>query len=136
VVFQGKSVPESIIEQPLVLSSGTYRLEGRVRPDKLQAPYGLVWILSCTSEDRQILASSERFLGADHQWRNFAVDFTVPSTNCAGQRLSLRVMGKYTEDFIANGEIWFDDVAIEWLSDQAHERALGSREAPQLRKIR
>jgi hypothetical protein len=134
VVFQGKPVSESIIEQPLVLSSGTYHLGGRVRPDMLQAPHGLTWTLSCASEDRRILASSERFLGAD-QGRNFMVDFTVPSVNCAGQRLSLQVVGRHAEDFVANGEIWFDDIAIEWLNDQSNERSLGSREAPQLRKI-
>ncbi len=119
VVFQGKSASESIIEQPLVLSSGAYRLGGRVRPDNLKALDGLAWILSCASEDRRILASSERFLGAD-QWRNFVVDFTVPSVNCAGQCLSLQVVGRHVGDFVANGEIWFDDIAIEWLNDQSN----------------
>lgn len=116
LVFQGKPVQEVIIEQSLVLPPGTYHLSGKVQPDKLQSANGLAWTLSCASDDRKILAASDRFLGTD-EWRGFAVDFTVPPIDCAGQLLSLQVVR--LKDLVLNGEIWFDDLAIEWLKDEA-----------------
>jgi len=133
VVFQGRPVQGSIIEQLLALAPGHYRLRGRVRPEALQAAIGLEWILSCAVGDQQILASSERFLGAD-QWREFSVDFTVPALDCGGQRLHLEVAGRYPQELTASGEVWFDDLVIELRRDSslAHQAASrGPLKAPQ-----
>jgi hypothetical protein len=112
VVFQDRPAHGPIIEQLLALSPGDYRLSGRARAENLQTANGLEWLLSCAAGERRTLASSERFLGAD-QWREFTVDFTVPTVDCGGQRLHLQVAGRYPQELTATGEIWFDALVIE-----------------------
>jgi tetratricopeptide (TPR) repeat protein len=127
VVFQGRPVQGPIIEQLLALAPGNYRFGGRGRPDRLEAAHGLEWTLSCADGDHEILAASERFLGAD-QWRDFAMDFTVPEAECAGQRLHLQAAGRYPQHLVATGEIWFDGMVIEARSEPSFADLAEQRE--------
>ena len=53
----------------------------------------------------------DSFKGTD-EWHHFAVSFTVPKSGCEVQDLRLKLVGKAALDFVADGQIWFDDLAI------------------------
>lgn len=122
IVFRGKSAPSSLIEQTAFLLPGHYRLSGRVRPDALQVAAGLEWVLECAQGAGGKLASSERFLGSD-TWRRFVVDFQVADEACSGVRLKLQPLSHFEDNREINGEIWFDDLAIEQAVASAEEAA-------------
>lgn len=111
VTFDGQRVHFQHVYQPLYLEPGRYQLQGRVRPDRLQAERGLRWRVRCGGPSARVLVESEPFVGSD-DWRMFAADFTVPETDCAVQLLRLELDGRAELDFEAQGGIWFDDLAI------------------------
>lgn len=110
VVFQGLRAYWRHFNQYLMLSPGEYSLRGRSRVDSLQAEHGVQWRLACLAKDES-LASTDRFKGTD-EWHHFAVSFTVPKSGCEVQELRLEIVGKAALDFVADGQIWFDDLAI------------------------
>lgn len=110
VSFNGERVRFQHVFQYLFLDAGRYRLQGRGRPDSLKAERGLRWRVRCSGADA-ILAESEPFVGSD-EWRNFAVEFTVPDQGCPAQLLRLELDGRVELDFEAQGGAWFDDLAI------------------------
>lgn len=111
VAFNGQRVRFQHVQQPLYLEPGTYRLQGRVRPDGLRAERGLRWAVRCAGSDARLLAESDSFLGTD-DWQVFATNFTVPEANCPAQMLRLELQGQAELDFEAWGGIWFDDLTI------------------------
>lgn len=111
VTFDGQRVHFQHVYQPLYLEPGRYQLQGRVRPDRLQAERGLRWRVRCGGQSVRVLAESEPFVGSD-DWRSFTADFTVPETDCAVQLLRLELEGRAELDFTAQGGIWFDDLTI------------------------
>ena len=112
VTFQGQRVQFNHLYQYLLLPVGHYRLQGRVRPEGLQAQRGVRWTIACAVDDQRLLGSSEPFLGSD-QWRPFVTEFTVPAGNCQVQVLQLVLTGRAALDFEVTGAVWFDDMAIE-----------------------
>ena len=110
VSFNGERVRFQHVFQYLFLDAGRYRLQGRGRPDSLKAERGLRWRVRCSGANA-LLAESEPFVGSD-EWRNFAVEFTVPDQGCPAQLLRLELDGRVELDFEAQGGAWFDDLAI------------------------
>jgi uncharacterized protein YaiE (UPF0345 family) len=110
VVFQGLQVRWRHFNQYLMLVPGEYSLRGRSRIDSLQAERGVQWSIACLGQ-AEPLATTERFKGSD-EWRHFVTGFTVPEAGCPVQDLRLELVGKASLDFVANGQIWFDDLAI------------------------
>ena len=110
VSFNGERVRFQHVFQYLFLEAGRYRLQGRGRPDSLETERGLRWRVRCSGANT-ILAESEPFVGAD-EWRNFAVEFTIPDQGCPTQLLRLELDGRVELDFEAQGGVWFDDLAI------------------------
>ena len=110
VVFQGLPARWRHFNQYLMLAPGDYHLRGRVWVDSLQAERGVQWNIRCIG-DAEPLAVSDRFKGTD-PWRHFSVSFTVPASGCASQDLRLSLVGNAQLDFVANGQIWFDDLAV------------------------
>lgn len=108
--FNGERVRFQHVSQYLILDAGRYRLQGRVRPERLKAERGVRWRLRCVGS-ATLLGESEAFIGLE-EWRNFSVDFTVPSQACSAQLLRLELDGRVALDFEAQGGVWFDHLAI------------------------
>lgn len=110
VVFQGLPARWRHFNQYLMLAPGDYYFRGRVRIDSLQAERGVQWSIRCIGSSEP-LAVSDRFKGSE-PWRHFSVAFTVPASGCVSQDLRLALVGTAQLDFVANGQIWFDDLSV------------------------
>ncbi len=110
VVFQGLPARWRHFNQYLMLAPGDYHLRGRVRVDSLQAERGVRWQIRCIGSTEPF-AVSDRFKGSE-PWRHFSVSFTVPARGCAAQDLRLMLVGAAQLDYVASGQIWFDDLAV------------------------
>ncbi len=110
VSFNGQRVRFQHVLQYLFLDAGRYRLQGRGRPDGLKTERGLRWRVRCVGATT-FLAESEPFVGSD-DWRSFAVDFAIPAQGCPAQLLRLELDGRVELEFEAQGNAWFDDLAI------------------------
>ncbi|WP_301101389.1 hypothetical protein [Propionivibrio sp.] len=110
VVFQGLPAYWRHFNQYLMLPPGEYGLRGRARVDSLKAERGVQWTMTCFGK-AEPLASTERYKGSA-EWSHFVVAFTVPESGCDVQDLRLELVGKAALDFVAEGQIWFDDLAI------------------------
>lgn len=122
VSFKGERVRFQHVQQFLYLESGRYRLQGRGRPDGLKAERGLRWRLRCAGVNvATLLAESEPFVGSD-EWRNFTVEFEVPEQDCPLQILRLELEGRAELEFTAEGDVWFDDLAIGRQGDETWTR--------------
>jgi len=113
VSFRGLRVQFQHLHQYLMLPPGNYSLQGRVRPDKLQAPQGMQWALYCVGKNEPI-AVTDRFRGSE-PWTRFSTAFSIPSADCPVQMLRLELAGTIRLDFDASGTIWYDNLVIEQL---------------------
>jgi hypothetical protein len=111
VNFRGLRVKFQNLYQYLMLPPGTFYLQGRVRPDNLQAAQGMQWALYCLGNNEPV-AVTDRFRGSD-QWTRFRTEFSIPPSGCPVQMLRLELAGTIRLDFDANGTIWFDNLGIE-----------------------
>jgi tetratricopeptide (TPR) repeat protein len=111
VGFRGLRVKFQHLHQYLMLPPGDYALQGRVRPDSLQAEQGMQWTLYCLGE-RTPVAVSDRFRGST-PWTRFRTEFSIPPSGCPVQMLRLELSGTIRLDFDATGTIWFDNLNIE-----------------------
>lgn len=111
VSFAGPRVQFRHLRQHLLLGPGAYMVQGRARPDGLQATHGLQWAVHCLDRNEP-LGTSERFVGSD-QWRRFSFTFTVPERDCPVQVMRLELVGRAALDFEARGAVWFDDLSVD-----------------------
>jgi hypothetical protein len=118
LVFRGLRIKFEHLRQYLLLPPGTYRLQGRARPDNLKAGQGMQWSLYCLDKNEP-LTVTERFSGID-QWTRFRTEFTVPA-GCPVQMLRLELAGRIALDYDVSGGIWFDDLAIEQVGREQGE---------------
>ena len=117
LVFEGKRSRYRYIYQYLFLEPGRYRLSGLVKLDDLRTARGVQWTVRCLSGDHALLGASNRYMGAS-DWQAFDSDFTVPPAACPAQELRLELAGEHASDFIAQGEVWFDNMAIKQISNE------------------
>lgn len=110
LLFQGLKEPYRDLFQPLFLSPGPYRLDGRVRTDSLATQGGLQWRIACASSKAGPLGESERFLGSN-PWRGFEFEFEVPPA-CPLQEIRLVSTGEHAFEYVISGGAWFDRMAI------------------------
>lgn len=115
LLFRGLRMPFRHLHQYLLLPPGKYYLQGRVRPERLEATHGMQWVLYCEGKNEP-LAATDTFRGND-DWTRFRVEFLVES-DCPVQKLQLELAGKIQLDYEVTGGIWFDDLAVE-----QHKRA-------------
>ena len=111
VSFAGPRVHYRHLYQNMLLGAGAYVVQGRARPDGLQAAQGLQWTVYCLA-GKEPLGTSERFVGTD-QWRRFSFTFTVPERDCPVQVMRLELAGRVALDFEAKGAVWFDDLSVD-----------------------
>lgn len=110
IEFDGSRVPFRHVRQLLALAPGKYQFRYRSRMDNLRSERGLVWTLGCAEGGRPF-AQTEAMSGRS-QWRDHAMEFEVPATNCGGQWLVLRIPARIAAEQRAAGAARFDDVAI------------------------
>ena len=111
VSFRGLRVKFEHLHQYLMLPPGDFSLQGRVRPDNLQAPQGMQWALYCVGNNAP-LAVSDRVRGSE-PWTRFRTAFSIPPDGCPVQMLRLELAGTIRLDFDAIGTVWYDNLAIE-----------------------
>ncbi len=109
--FRGLRVNYQNLYQYLMLPAGSFYLQGRVRPDNLQAVQGMQWALYCLGSNEPV-AVTDRFRGSE-QWTRFRTAFSIPPDGCPVQMLRLELAGTIRLDFDASGTIWFDNIGIE-----------------------
>lgn len=112
VQFGDQRVLFNHVRQTLMLTAGTYRFSGQALTENLVTERGLVWDIQCLGGGPH-LAASEPWQGNSQQWRTFAVDFDVPSSNCEAQMLSLKLPARVPAEQQISGAIWFDDLRIQ-----------------------
>ncbi len=111
VSFSGRRVPQINFEQRVLLVPGAYQLSFRARADALNSDKGLQWAINCSGQSEPLAVSAP--LGGSFAWEKFDVSFVVPAENCPAQRLWLRNPGAAAAGKEVVGDIWFDDVAID-----------------------
>ena len=111
VAFEDRRVPFSHVRQMLALPPGAYRLTGRQRAESLRTERGLVWTVACAPPAGAPLATSEPLRGQSN-WRDFTMDFEVPTTGCGGQWLTLTVPARIPAEQRIGGIAWFDAMRI------------------------
>lgn len=103
VTYDGRK-DQWLVRQLLVLPPGRYRLTGRYR----SVAGGLSeWRLICQGPPQTVAVLP--VAATQDQWREFALDLTVPPEGCSGQMLSLQGLPAKLE---APTEAWFDDIAL------------------------
>lgn len=111
VRFRGLRLKFAHLQQYLMLPPGEFYLQGRARPDNLQAEQGMQWALYCLGETTPV-AVTDRYRGST-PWTRFRTRFSIPPDGCSVQMLRLELAGTVGLDFDAAGTIWFDDLRIE-----------------------
>jgi hypothetical protein len=111
LTFRGQRIQSSPVFQNLFLSSGNYQLRGRVHLKELEGEYGVQWRVNCLGNAPRTLGVTATFAGSS-PWREFSLDFEVPSDRCEVQVLELIVAGRVGLDFEVRGEVWFDALTI------------------------
>lgn len=115
LVFEGKRSRFRHLYQTLFLEPGRHRLTGLIRLDNLRTAHGLQWAVRCLGGDHALLGTTNRFLGIS-DWQGFDTEFTVPPEACPAQELRLELVGRHGGDFEAEGQVWFDNLAIRRIS--------------------
>ena len=104
--FLGRRVAGgSIVSHALMLPPGTYRLTWRERMDAVRTSAGLAWRVSCDGQALP-LGEAEPSTGT-RPWRDQALVFTVPASDCVGQWLHLTAVGDAGAGQIISGSIWY-----------------------------
>jgi len=112
VSFGGGRVEFPVVDQVIILPSGKYHLEGRLR-GSIIARRGLRWQLLCTKGSR-VLGETEMLTGQAQQWRIFTLEAEVPqSEDCRGQTLRLFHDSRSASEELMTGEAWFTGLRLE-----------------------
>jgi hypothetical protein len=112
VTFANTRVPYRNLSKLLVLPPGEYRLSGQARAENLANERGMIWQINCADGPKQTLGTSPAVTGTE-PWRAFTIDFAVPSDSCGGQWLTLELGARTPIEQQVNGEVWYDQLAIE-----------------------
>jgi hypothetical protein len=106
------------VTQLIKLPAGRYHFTGRYEGE-LVGPRGLKWRLACAEQPATYFAESDMISARAAAWRAVAFDFKVPEQNCRAQHLSLDLDARMPSERFITGTIWFDDLRISRLEDQA-----------------
>jgi hypothetical protein len=98
--------------QYLRLQPGNYVLRGEEKTDGLKTDVGLVWRVTCVSQEPQIIGASEPLIEAT-SWRNFETNFSVPAFGCDTQELRLSNNARSYLDQQISGLAYFDSLSVQ-----------------------
>jgi hypothetical protein len=102
--FFGGRVKFEHVSHLLNLAAGTYRFGGRERSQGLQNERGLRWRISCVRDTTETLGTTEP-LDGDVPWREFGVDFVVPTGKCFYQTLVLELPARVALETEIRGRV-------------------------------
>lgn len=105
------------VEQFTRIPAGAYTFVGQQRTQELKTSGGLSWRLYCY-ETNQLITETKP-LKSDTDWSQFSVRFDVPAEHCDTQFLRLESSSKAALDMAVTGSIYFDDLAILPIVDDA-----------------
>ena len=97
-----------VIDQTLLLDSGTFRFSGRAFLERADAEPRLEWTLTCVDGNR-FVAKFRPDPSLPDQWASFGGTFTVPA-GCPRQLLALSAPGG---DRRRTTNYWFDDIRVD-----------------------
>ena len=108
--FLDRRVPNAGLEQPLLLSPGSYRLSLRMRARGLRSELGLQWVVACQGSAGT--AGRTDAIDGSFDWRGYQAKIVIPSTGCPGQWLRLvnPVPSGAAQRVV--GELWVDDISV------------------------
>lgn len=108
--FLDRRVPSAGLEQPLMLSSGRYRLSVRMRAQSLRSELGLQWVIACVGGGG--VAARTDAIDGNFGWREFVTDVAIPPQGCPGQWLRLinPVPAGAAQRVV--GELWVSNVTV------------------------
>ncbi len=109
LAFTGRRVAFEHVSQVLLLPPGRWRLQARVKTERLETENGLAWQVSCLSGS--LLGATEPLSGRV-PWRSIQADFQVPAAGCPVQRLRLQLVARSDAERWVSGEAWFDDIRV------------------------
>jgi hypothetical protein len=127
VFFEDRKIPFANVRQLLALPPGPYRLQGRERADGLRSTPGLVWLVACAEDKRELVRTPA--LRGVVAWRAFDVAFEVPAHDCAGQWLMLVSPARIAAEQRIGGRAWFDDLHVRRDDTAASIRPAGPERA-------
>lgn len=108
--FLNRRVAGTMLEQPVLLPPGRYRLEWRERAEGLRGESGLQWQLGC-NEPPHLLATGEAAVGS-FGWRDRHLEFEIPPAGCTRQWLRWGTAGAAGAGQVITGESWVARVRI------------------------
>lgn len=101
------------LSQIVLLSTGRYRFEGRLR-GRVISKRGLRWQLVCVNGSHRVLAQTDMLMGETLQWRIFSFEGDVQtSQDCNGQVLRLMHDSRSPSEEFISGEVWFGGLRLE-----------------------
>ena len=112
VGFSGTRVPFRHVSHLLVLPPGNYRFTGSVKADRLQNERGLRWRIFCIENPEASLGETDLVAG-NVPWRNFQVDFSVPTSACRAQNLILELPARVALEQHVSGLISYAGLDIQ-----------------------
>ncbi len=98
------------VEQVLIIAPGSWSIRGWTRMQKLEAPRGLQWKLSCIPGGAVIGESA--LLRGTQDWSRFEFSASVPAADCGGQLLKLEVSARIAAELAVSGVAWFDELEV------------------------
>lgn len=116
------------VTELVLLPPGHYRLEGKYKAD-IVSQRGLQWSVKCAGETTSIGVSGT-MNGSSPTWQDIDLTFTVPEDKCPAQYVSLALDARSASEQFVLGAVWYDDLAIERLSEQEQNSQQPTESAP------
>ena len=112
IEFTGRPVVVPMLQQHMVLLYNRYELTGQFTATQLKSDEGLVWVLKCAGDGREI-ARSAGLKDTAGQWRPFKMAFDLPSGCGPAVALQLHTSVPYEASSGLRGQVMFDDFKLE-----------------------
>lgn len=110
--FSGARAKSLAIRQVVLLSPGRYSVSGSML-GKISSKRGMRWQVVCLSPTREVLGQSDLLFGAQSDWESFQFHVNLAEGSCRAQTLQLIHDARSASEQLVQGEIWFDDLAID-----------------------
>jgi hypothetical protein len=115
VQFLGGRIKFEHVSHLLNLDPGAYRFEGRERLQGLQNERGLRWRIFCVGDTTDTLGTTDVANG-DSPWREFGMDFIVPTDKCYYQKLVLELPAQTAPETEIRGRASYADLDLQMKS--------------------
>lgn len=112
VVFTGKRMASYVVKQDVLLTPGRYVLEGQYQASALRSSQGLVWVVRCARDGREV-GRTEAMVAESRNWHPFRLEFDFPLACGLGGRVELRPQAGFETVAGMKGEVLFDRLTLE-----------------------